>query len=64
MDKILRLCQAIIEIEEIRCKNKKLRDDELDTLEISCRLNYANVKAKVEDYDSVLSQAKKVISIK
>ena len=40
---------------------KPLDSIELDQLEVSCRLNYANVKSKLDDYKIVLDQAKQVI---
>ena len=52
--------QAILEIEELRMKIP-LESKELDQLEVSCRLNYANVKSKLDDYKIVLDQAKQVI---
>jgi len=52
--------KAIIEIEDIRSKNRNLRDEGLDNLEISCRLNYANAKAKLSDFEAVLTHAKAV----
>jgi len=56
--------EAIIEIEEIRSGRGNAQDEELDTLEVSCRLNYANVKAKEDEYDVVLTQAKAVLKVK
>jgi len=56
--------EAIIEIEEIRSSKRNNQDDELDTLEVSCRLNYANVKAKENEFDVVLTQSKAVLKVK
>jgi len=56
--------EAIIEIEEIRSGKRNSQDDELDNLEVSCRLNYANVKAKEDEFDVVLTQAKAVLKVK
>lgn len=61
---MLMILQAIIEIEEIRSGRGNAQDEELDTLEVSCRLNYANVKAKEDEYDVVLTQAKAVLKVK
>ena len=36
---------------------------ELEKLEISCRLNYANVKAKENDFDLVRTHAQEVLKI-
>jgi len=54
--------EAILDIEELRMK-KDFKSEELDLLEISCRLNYSNVKAKLNDFEIVLSQAKQVLKI-
>ena len=48
----------------MKSRNSKIADDELDNLEISCRLNYANVNAKEDDFDVVLTQAQEVLKIK
>jgi tetratricopeptide (TPR) repeat protein len=56
--------EAVIEIEELRSKNKKMHDEDLDNLEVSCRLNYANVKSKEGDYEVVLAQSRAVLNIK
>ncbi|CAD8112007.1 unnamed protein product [Paramecium sonneborni] len=58
--------EAISEIEELwenntYLKNDKIQKQELKVLEHSCRLNYCNVKAKQQQYDVVLRQAKKVL---
>lgn len=52
--------QAILEVEEVRLKNPKLDSIDLTTLEISCRLNYATVKAKQSEWDISMEQALKV----
>jgi tetratricopeptide (TPR) repeat protein len=54
--------EAIIEIEEIKARGN-VKNAELDELEISCRLNYCNVKSKVDEYGTVLSQAKEVLKL-
>jgi len=56
------LHQAILEIEELRIKNPKFESQELQTLEVSCRMNYATVKAKKEEWDISMEQAQKVIT--
>lgn len=43
-----------MEIEEIKIKNPKKNCQELRELEVACRSNYANTKAKLNDYDTVL----------
>jgi len=43
--------------------DKDPRKKELDTLEIACRLNYTNVKAKENDYDLVRTHAIEVLKI-
>jgi len=54
--------EAILEIEELRMR-KDLKNLEIDQLEVSCRLNYCNAKAKLNDYEIVLNQAKQVLKI-
>jgi hypothetical protein len=48
-----------LEIEEIKMSTKM--NDELKNLEISCRLNYATTKSKLNDFEIVLSQAQEVL---
>ena len=55
--------QALLEIEEISAKNTGFPKAELQKLEISCRLNYANAKSKIADYDIAIIQAKEVLKI-
>jgi thioredoxin-like negative regulator of GroEL len=50
----------LLEIEEIRAKERTSNKVELDNIEISVRMNLANSKAKLEDYEAVLTQAKTV----
>jgi len=51
-----------LEIQEERLNNTKCKS--LDDLEVSCRLNYANVKTKKNDFETSLSQAEQVLKIR
>eukprot|EP01016_Furgasonia_blochmanni_P005760 TRINITY_DN12267_c0_g2_i2.p1 TRINITY_DN12267_c0_g2~~TRINITY_DN12267_c0_g2_i2.p1 ORF type:complete len:643 (-),score=139.41 TRINITY_DN12267_c0_g2_i2:945-2873(-) len=55
--------EAIMECEEERTKNNKNKKADLDKLEVACRLNYANAKAKLNDFEIVMLQAKEVLKL-
>jgi tetratricopeptide (TPR) repeat protein len=61
--------ESILDIEEIRSGEgwenggKGIRWEELKTLEIACRLNYAISKSKVGEWDVVLTQGKEVLKL-
>lgn len=52
--------EAILEVEEIKINEGKFNKEEIEKLETACRLNYATTKAKLGDYEIVLTQAKEV----
>lgn len=60
--------EAILEIEEIKLKSNYKdfsaeKRVELDSLEVSCRSNYSNVKAKENDWDIVKTHAQEILKI-
>ncbi|EGR29203.1 hypothetical protein IMG5_160820 [Ichthyophthirius multifiliis] len=56
--------QAILEIEESKLNNQQgLKQQELQQLEIMCRNNYCTVKAKQQDFHSVIIHASSILGI-
>ena len=55
--------EAILEIEEIKAGDGWKEEEELKTLEVACRLNYAVSKSKLEEWDVVLTQGKEVLKL-
>ncbi|KAM3139075.1 hypothetical protein pb186bvf_008886 [Paramecium bursaria] len=56
--------EAIIDIEELKQRNKFLeKDPEFKDLEIKCRLNYCSAKAKQQEFDNVLEQSQIILKI-
>ena len=49
-----------MEIEEIKMNEGKYDKEEIKRLEVACRLNYATTKAKLNEYEIVLTQAREV----
>ena len=56
--------EAILEVDEARCEaTSEIRKSELQRLEITCRLNYANAKSKLGEFETVISEASQVIKL-
>ena len=51
-----------MEIEEVKMNEGKYDKEEIKRLDIACRLNYATTKAKLNEYEIVLIQAREVLT--
>ena len=47
-----------MEIEDTKMNEGKYDKEEIKRLEVACRLNYATTKAKLNEYEIVLTQAR------
>ena len=55
--------KAIIELEELKANKVGVPKKEITELDVSCRLNYANAKSKIKQYDDAIYQVKKVLKL-
>lgn len=60
---VLFIKKAILDIEENKSIKNLMEDKDLKSLEIVCRLNYANAKSKLEDHEVSISQCQMVLKL-